>query len=163
MQKLNKDGSVGALTWQVADAETDLSHTPESYWLLPASRWRELEQHQASDKFGIVVTPEDDLESLQGIISSVAIVAVDFPAFTDGRGFSTARLIRQKLNYQGELIATGNFMQDQLNYLKRCGFDAFAIADDADIESMRLSLQDFSDSYQASADQPAPLFRRRHA
>ena len=64
-------------------------------------------------------------------------------------------------DYQGELQAAGGYMQDQLFYLKRCGFDSYVVEDDADIESMLESLGDFSDSYQASSDEPRPLFRRR--
>ena len=109
----------------------------------------------------IQLQPEDDVDALSDHLKDITVIGVDFPAFADGRGFSHARKLRDVLAYEGEIIAVGNFMQDQLYYLKRCGFDSFAVADDAPIDSMRESLNDFSDAYQAAADEPRPLFRRR--
>ena len=85
---------------------------------------------------------------------------VNFPVFTDGRGFSYARELRER-GLRGELRAGGHFIRDQLTYLQRCGFNAFQMADEAELEAALASLADFSEHYQASIDQPLPLFRRR--
>ena len=85
---------------------------------------------------------------------------VNFPVFTDGRGFSYGRQLRER-GFRGELRASGQFIQDQLTYLRRCGFNAFRMADETGLEAALGRLADFSESYQASADQPLPLFRRR--
>jgi uncharacterized protein (DUF934 family) len=80
----------------------------------------------------------------------------------DGRSFSTARLLRERYGFTGELRAVGNFIRDQLCYLRRCGVNAFAFTrEDMNLEDALKSLGDFSEYYQASVDQPLPLFRRR--
>jgi len=80
----------------------------------------------------------------------------------DGRSFSTARILRERYGFKGELRAIGNFIRDQLCYLRRCGVNAFAFANpDTNLEIAVKSLTDFSEYYQASVDQPLPLFRRR--
>jgi uncharacterized protein (DUF934 family) len=93
-------------------------------------------------------------------IEDLALVAINFPALGDGRGFSYARELRER-GYKGELRAVGNFMRDQLYYLKRCGFDAFQMADDTQLEAALSSLDEFTEHYQAASDEPRPLFRRR--
>ena len=86
---------------------------------------------------------------------------IDFPQFTDGRGYSHARLLRERYRYAGELRAIGDVQRDQLYYLAQCGFDAFAIPDSRDAEDALQGFVDFSDGYQATAIR-APWFRRRH-
>jgi len=93
-------------------------------------------------------------------LDGIPLIAVNFPTFMDGRGFSYARELRER-GYKGELRATGHFIRDQMAYLARCGFDAFEMADESQLEQALPSLSDFSEAYQASADQSQPLFRRR--
>jgi uncharacterized protein (DUF934 family) len=93
-------------------------------------------------------------------LGEIPVIAINFPAFMDGRGFSYARELRER-GYSGELRATGHFIRDQLAYLARCGFDAFQMEDEAQLDDALASLGDFSEAYQAAADQPLPLFRRR--
>ena len=88
------------------------------------------------------------------------LVAVYFPAFTDGRGYSTARLLRQRYKYTGELRAVGDILRDQLYELARCGFDSFALRADQDLLAALRAFDDFSDAYQSGADHGA-LFERR--
>ncbi len=93
-------------------------------------------------------------------LDEIPLVAINFPTFMDGRGFSYARHLRER-GFRGELRATGQFIRDQLLYLSRCGFDAFQLADESQLEEAVASLADFSEFYQASPAQPLPLFRRR--
>ena len=86
---------------------------------------------------------------------------VNFPQFTDGRGYSIARLLRERYGWRGELRAIGDVLRDQLFYLSRCGFDAFALRDDQDPHAALTAFDDFSEAYQASVERPQPLFRRR--
>jgi uncharacterized protein (DUF934 family) len=88
---------------------------------------------------------------------------VSFPKFTDGRGFSTARLLRERYRYRGELRAVGDVLRDQLLFLARCGFDAFALRADQDPDAALAAFEDFTEAYQGGTDQPLPLFRRRLA
>ncbi|MGA9665176.1 MAG: DUF934 domain-containing protein, partial [Gallionella sp.] len=89
-----------------------------------------------------------------------SVIAVDFPKFADGRGYSIARLLRTRLGYRGELRAIGDVLRDQMFYMQRVGFDAFAARTDKDIGDARRGLSDFTFSYQASSDERLPLFRR---
>jgi uncharacterized protein (DUF934 family) len=85
---------------------------------------------------------------------------VQFPKFGDGRGFSTAALLRTRHGWRGELRAIGDVLRDQLFFMKRVGFDSFALRADRNIDEAVASLLDFSDSYQGSVEPALPAFRR---
>ncbi len=105
--------------------------------------------------------PADDPASVADRLQAVARVEVNFPSFTDGRGYSIARLLRERYGYRGELRAVGDVQRDQLYYLSRCGFDAFLLREDAGAGDALAAFDDFSEAYQASVERPQPLFRRR--
>lgn len=108
----------------------------------------------------VVLEPGETLAPLLEHIDEIPLVLVNFPTFMDGRGFSYGRELRER-GYKGELRAVGHFMRDQLTYLSRCGFDAFQFEDESELEPALESLADFREYYQASVNQPQPLFRRR--
>lgn len=112
---------------------------------------------------GVVLQPDDDPLAIVSKLERLALVAVNFPVFTDGRGYSSARLIRERLGWTGELRAVGDVQRDQIPYLSRVGFDAFALKEGQDPKAALRALDDFSEAYQASVSQPLPLFRRRAA
>lgn len=91
------------------------------------------------------------------------LIAVHFPKFADGRGYSTASLLRLRYGYTGELRAFGDVGRDQLFYLARVGFDSFLISEGRDAAAALCSFDDFSEVYQSATDQSLPLFRRRAA
>lgn len=166
MPKLNKSGEVFADDWQVQEKEQDLSAEQLSAgkWLVHV-KWYLAHKDTVtpSDNLGVWLDSDDEASDLGDAAKLFPVVGVNFPVFSDGRGFSIGRTLRERYGFAGELRALGGFMQDQLFYLQRCGFDAFIIKEDANVESMRQSLRDFSDFYQAAVDQPTPLFRRRLA
>lgn len=88
------------------------------------------------------------------------LIAIDFPKFGDGRGYSSARRLRDRFKYQGELRAVGEVLRDQLFYMLRCGIDSFALKAGKDIQGALSAFDDFSVTYQPAADDPRPLFRR---
>jgi len=88
---------------------------------------------------------------------------VHFPKFTDGRGYSTARLLRERHGYDGELRAFGDIGRDQIFFLNRVGFDSFVIGEGRSAEDALTGFDDFPETYQAGTDLPIPLFRRRAA
>lgn len=112
-------------------------------------------------RLGVWLDSDQDPALIAGDLEHFQVVAVNFPQFTDGRGYSTARLLRERYGYRGELRAIGDVQRDQLFYLSRCGFDAFALRPDQDPERALAGLTDFSDAYQISVERPQPLFRRR--
>ena len=105
--------------------------------------------------------PQDDPAAFADWIVSAARIEVNFPKFGDGRGFSIARLLRERHGYKGELRAVGEVARDHLYYMEQCGFDAFLLRDGEDVEEALAAFDDFSEAYQATAAQPLPLFRRR--
>src|SRR6266850_5646914 len=107
--------------------------------------------------------PTDDPASVADRLERVARIEVNFPKFGDGRGYSIARLLRERYGYQGELRAIGDVLHDHLHFMKQCGFDAFSLRDDQDAQEALSALDTFSDGYQTSVLRPTPLFRRRLA
>jgi uncharacterized protein (DUF934 family) len=105
--------------------------------------------------------PTDDPGAFAGRLARVARVEVNFPKFGDGRGFSLARLLRERYGYKGELRAVGHVVRDHLHYLESCGFDAYELKDGEDPVEALSGFDDFSEAYQASVARPVPLFRRR--
>lgn len=165
MQKLIKDGAIVDNIWTLiakpeADASVDLSAqniiVPLQVWLTNKS------QLQSRKDVGVWLDSDETAEQIAVDAQSLPLIAVNFPLFMDGRAFSTARLLRERYGFKGELRAIGNLIRDQLCYLRRCGVNAFAFANpDIKLEAALKSLNDFSEYYQASVDQPLPLFRRR--
>ena len=112
---------------------------------------------------GVRLHPSDDLEPLVPALPELSLVAIEFPRFTDGRGYSLARLLRDRHGYRGELRAVGNVLRDQLFYMHRCGFDAFELQPGKSLQEALDAFGELSVRYQAAADDPRPLFRRRAA
>jgi uncharacterized protein (DUF934 family) len=112
---------------------------------------------------GVWLAPDSEPGELAAFTSELKFIAVDFPAFKDGRGFSTAALLRRRYGFRGELRAIGDVLIDQLFYMRRVGFTSFALRVDQDPETAVTALRTFTDVYQASVDQPLPYFRRRAA
>jgi len=102
-------------------------------------------------------------EAIADDLQRFAVIAVNFPKFGDGRGYSLARLLRERYGYKGELRAIGDVLHDFLYFMKQCGFDAFALRDDQDVSEALAAFDTFSEGYQTSVLRPAPLFRRRLA
>jgi len=131
--------------------------------LLTLAQWKlqRLQLIEAGVRVGVRLEPNDDPAELARDLGRLSLVAIHFPKFADGRGYSSAVLLRTRHGYRGELRAVGDVGRDQLFYLERCGFDAFALAPHRDPHAALASLGDFSVRYQGSVDDPAPLFRKR--
>jgi uncharacterized protein (DUF934 family) len=111
----------------------------------------------------IRLEPQDDPAAVASRLAGAARVEVNFPKFGDGRGFSIARLLRERYGYKGELRAVGEVARDHLYNLEQCGFDAFLLRDGEDVDDALAAFDDFSETYQSTVAQPLPLFRRRGA
>jgi uncharacterized protein (DUF934 family) len=111
----------------------------------------------------IRLEPSDDPASVAEDLGRAARVEVSFPKFGDGRGYSIARLLRERYGYRGELRAVGHITRDLLFFLESCGFDAFELREGENPHEALAAFEDFSESYQASVTRPVPLFRRRTA
>ena len=109
----------------------------------------------------LVLEPTDDPAIVAGALGIAGVIAINFPTFGDGRGYSIARLLRERYGYKGELRAVGEVARDHLHAMAQCGFDAFQLRAGEDPQEALKAFGDFSEQYQATAAQPQPLFRRR--
>ena len=161
MPQLIRDGEIVNDDWQLIQTrETANAPLPAGKLILPLDIWQ---SHDPGDsaEIGVWIDGDTDLAPIAKEIRSVPLIAIRFPGFMDGRGFSTGRLLRERYQFTGELRAIGHFIRDQLCYLRRCGFNAFQFAEDTNLEAALASLKDFQEYYQAAVDEPLPLFRRR--
>jgi uncharacterized protein (DUF934 family) len=147
----------------VRDA-TSLADVPDAVAVIvPLPLWLERRgAFVARGETGVWLAAADDPVTLVRDLVHLPVIAIDFPQFTDGRGYSHARLLRQRYHYHGELRAIGDVGRDQLYYLAQCGFDAFLIPDGRNAEDALAAFDELSDGYQASVLR-APWFGRRQA
>jgi len=132
--------------------------------IVPLPLWRnERAALLARGDVGVWLAPTDDPLALADDVTTLPLIAVDFPKFTDGRGYSIARLLRDRLGYRGELRAIGDVLRDQLFALSQCGFDAFALRADRDATEALASFDDFDSVYTSTTKTREPWFRRRAA
>jgi uncharacterized protein (DUF934 family) len=157
MPKLIKQGQFVANSWMVA--EKGAIEISCDFTLVHINDWAQATQ--ANKTCGLWMDADDSINQLPSTFKTIPVIAINFPVIMDGRGFSLARQIREQKEYPGELRAIGQFFQDQVFMMKRCGFDAYLVPDDADLESYQTTFGLLTDYYQAAVDEPIPLFRRR--
>ncbi|MCG2580001.1 MAG: DUF934 domain-containing protein [Marinobacter sp.] len=161
---ITKDGSIKQDSWVVVPRPEDGEslNIPEQPALIPADLWLAGKEHfEGRDDIGVWFDSHDEPEILEGVVNELPLIAVNFPKFADGRGYSIARLLRERFGYQHELRAIGDVLLDQLQFMKRCGFDSYALREDKDASKAARALNFFSQGYQAATDTDVPLFRRR--
>lgn len=164
MQKIIKDAQIINDTWHFLTTETiieDIANSDDI--IVPLALWQEhkgLLQNR-DGKTGVWLNSAEEVEELVEDLPKLPLIALEFSTFTDGRHYSSARILRERYQYSGEIRAIGDVLKDQLFAMRRCGFNAFTIKADKDIENALLSLHDFTESYQSAADQSLPLFKRR--
>lgn len=129
MSEIWKNGAFAADEWiSVGDDEEVPADAPV---LVSLARWRSDRDGLSGRNapVGLVFEPDSEWDDLASELGHFPVVAVNFPKFTDGRGFSIARLLRDRDGYRGEIRAVGDFYLDQLPMMRRVGIDAFAITD----------------------------------
>lgn len=164
MQPIIKNGEIVEQKWQLLAKDVTLDELPANDAIIvPLALWRE---HSAELKarqgaLGVWLDAGEEAEEIADQLQHFEVIALNFPAFTDGRNYSNAYLLRNRFGYRKELRAIGDVLRDQLFAMKRVGFDSFALRTDRDMADAVQSFGDFAEVYQASVDQPLPLFRRR--
>lgn len=152
-------------TWQLVrdaeEAQAMLTESTEVNAIFPLSVWMQLPASCKGQVRALWISPDDDFEASMEWLAQMEMIAVDFPSFRDGRGYSVAYLLRTRYGWKGELRAIGDVLRDQLNYMRRCGFDVFVLRADKDIQAALKSFNHYSVQYQGGVDEPLPLFRRR--
>src|SRR5436853_6354284 len=168
MATLIKERRIVADSWHLLErgAKGELPEVPaRGDVVVPLALWLErrdgLLSRAETGTLGVWLDANEGPEALAADVQSFPLIAVNFPKFGDGRGYSIARLLRERYGFKGELRAIGDVLRDQIFYMHRCGFNAFAVRADKSIEDALTAFNDFSDGYQTSVDQPVPYFRRR--
>ena len=132
--------------------------------LIGLARWQEerglIEPRNTA--IGVRLKPAEAVGQLACDLDRLALVALEFPKFNDGRAFSQARLLRQRYGYKGEIRATGRVLRDQLLFMHRSGFDAFEVGDDITPEILAAEIETFSVVYQPAADGKLTASALRH-
>ena len=163
MPQLIKDRTVVDDPWTLLRDASSLGDVPDGVAVIvPLALWRaERAALLARGDAGVCLAPSDDPAAIADDVGALPLIAVDFPKFTDGRGYSTARMLRDRYGFSGELRAIGDVLRDQLFALSECGFDAFAIRADRDATEALAGLDDFAGIYATTSRTPQPWFRRR--
>jgi len=163
MPQLIKDGALADDAWSLRREVSSLAELGNGTCeIVPLPFW--LAHRDAligRGNVGVWLAPDADPEALAADVGTVPVIAVDFPAFTDGRGYSIGRFLRDRYGFKGELRAIGDILRDQLFALAECGFDAFLIRSDRDAVAALSGLRDFASIYAATSRTPQPWFRRR--
>lgn len=146
---INVQGVVENDSWRMISDDEALNSAislPGQQLILSIPLWRSSGENLAEQghKVGVWLWPDDDPESLISIAQKLPIIAVHFPVFTDGRGYTHGKILRDRLGYIGELRATGDVLRDQIYFLSRCGFSSFALRADQNPEECLSALNDFS-------------------
>ncbi len=166
MRKIIKDKAIVNDDWnlfKLAEGEAaDGVAVPAGKQIVPLAVWlaQKTTLTARAGEIGVWLASDERPEQLKEDAASLPLIAVDFPTFADGRGYSIAYNLRARVGYTGEVRAVGDVLRDQLFYMSRVGFNAFATREDRSIEDALKGLSDFSDAYQTSWDQKTPLFRR---
>lgn len=166
MAKLIKDRAVVEDPWiLVRDPEelNSLAALEGRDVIVPLQAWLSQRSEFAMRKgrTGVWLQSHELPQAIAEDLPAIPLIALEFPIFSDGRAYSSARELRQNLGYAGELRAIGDVLCDQLFYMAKCGFNAFAMRADQNLELASGRFADFKEGYQASVAQPVPLFRRR--
>jgi len=163
--KIIKNKAIIEDDWQVLrlneQESADTFVVPQGKVIVPLKVWlAQRDALQQRNDVGVWFASDERPEELKSDVQKLQVIAVDFPKFSDGRGYSIAFNLRARLGFAGELRAIGDVLRDQLFYMQRVGFDAFEPRPDRDINEAMKGFADFSEVYQTSFDQKQPLFRR---
>lgn len=164
MARLIKDGAVIQDDWTRLGADFGADATlPSGKLIVPLHLWeaRGEELRARHEPLGVWIDSSQHPEAIGDALAHLQLIAINFPVFSDGRGYSYARLLREKYAFTGELRAVGDVLRDQLFLLRRCGFDSFEIRADRDAADALAGLGDFAHVYQyATVDPGSPLLLR---
>lgn len=153
-RKIIKNREIINDSWQTL-ADNDAIPSAQNI-IVSHARWQQQRDELISDnnKLGIIIDNEKSLDAIKDHLSDFDLIAIVFPAFKDGRGYSYARLLRERYQFKGEVRAVGNILRDQIYYLSRCGFDAFALDEGGDIKDALNAFNDFTVNYQPAYNSP---------
>ena len=161
MGKVIIDGAIVDNEWARLEADALEAGLPDGKVIVPLAYWQKnRDTLMTRGDVAVWLAPGEEPKDLADDLSALSLVAIHFPAFKDGRGYSYARELRTRFAFKGEVRATGDVLRDQLFYLARCGFNAFEVREDRSIEEAVASLKDFTVRYQGDVNDPRPIYRQ---
>ena len=117
---------------------------------------------QRAEPVGVRLRSDQPPELIAGDLESLALIALEFPVFRDGRAYSYARLLRGPYRFEGEIRAVGDILLEQLHFMERTGFDAFELKSDDPLGDLQVASADFDVWYQPAADGRLSAMQLRH-
>ena len=135
--------------WRLASNDVPLDHADGSH-LIALDQFQQMDSMEQSRRSGIMLNPEDDVYALQDHLQSIQLVAINFPKYTDGRGYSQARILRTQLHFSGEIRALGDVRPDQLLFMMRAGITSFQFEAAPNKQTIQQILTRFKANYQPS-------------
>lgn len=145
---INQHGLVLSDPWRFIDADEvgEACNVVTQYVILPMPLWLTHGQRlrERGYSVGVWLGPADEPEELTPALETLPVIAVQFPTFTDGRGYSQGRILRERMGYSGDLRAIGDILRDQMYLLHKCGFSSFVLREDQSPEEALAALKDFS-------------------
>ena len=158
---LIRQGRLAPNEWTLATKAAEISPLGPLY--VTPELWAEERDGllQSGRPLGLWLRSEQSPQDIAEDVRHFGSIALEFPKFTDGRAYSSARILRERLGFKGEIRAVGQVLRDQLLFMQRCGFDAYELAKDQDVEEWLEALQEFSIWYQSAADSRISAARLR--
>ncbi|KEQ15075.1 DUF934 domain-containing protein [Endozoicomonas numazuensis] len=161
MARLLKNNEVFQEEYQVLGSE-DVESTSGTVLVQAKHLDQHLQRLQQHDQpIGLFLDSDDELEAYEEQLSNFELIAINFPKFMDGRGYSLSKLLRDRYQFKGDIRAVGDVLVDQIFMMKRCGFSSYYLRDDQKAEDAIKALDTFTLRYQGSSDDPEPLYRKR--
>lgn len=161
--RIIKDKKVSEDNWSLVREIEDSALVPAGNVILPFSYWQLNRDKllKQNSTHAVWIDGDIEIEDMLGDLDHFSIIALDFPAFKDGRSYSYARLLRDRYAYKGDLRAIGDVLRDQLFFMQRCGIDSYQLREDKDAEDALKGFDDFTIRYQTAADGAIPVYKQR--
>lgn len=158
-----KDRKIVNDDWSLIREVEDDAAIPQGNVIYPFSYWQDNRDVllERDSLHAVWVDGDIETEDLLSDIGHFSIIALDFPAFKDGRSYSHARLLRDRYDYKGDLRAIGDVLRDQIFFMHRCGISSYEVREDKDAEDALKGFEEFTVRYQAAADDAVPIYKLR--
>jgi len=162
MTLISSSGERADDPWRVVTDDAPLPASGDI--IVTLERWQVQKQDLADHpgRLGILLRAEQLAGAVGDDIADFSLIALAFPKFSDGRPYSTARLLRERYGFAGELRAVGHVLQDQFLFMLRCGFDAFEVEDEDTADVWSRAIEEIGVFYQPAGDHRQPASRLRH-
>ena len=159
---LVKDGEHAEDLFVLLEDDAELPDSEQAV-IVSVDRWHSehTELRARTGSLGIILQPDQSPDLVEADLDCFDVIVVNFPVFSDGRGFSHARRLREKMGYTGEIRAVGHIIRDQYLFLHRCGVNAIHVEDQKSADDWKAAMDEFSMFYQNTIDTRNPLMRMR--